>query len=160
MWDTLMAAGATPCGLGALRSTRMEKKYPLYGLDVSETTSPLEAGLAWAVDLDAGPFGGRDALARQRDDGITRLLTGIELPDLSHVPAGGDVVSRAGGEGLGLLTSTDSGWFLGRALAMGYLPADLPSGSAVTVTSSDGTTVEAVTTHRPFYDPEGTHVRS
>ena len=54
MWDALTAAGATPCGLGALRSTRMEKKYPLYGLDVSETTSPLEAGLAWAVDLDAG----------------------------------------------------------------------------------------------------------
>ena len=72
MWDALTAAGATPCGLGALRSTRMEKKYPLYGLDVSETTSPLEAGLAWAVDLDAGPFVGRDALARQRDEGISR----------------------------------------------------------------------------------------
>ena len=64
MWDTLCAAGATPCGLGALRSTRMEKKYPLYGLDVSETTSPLEAGLAWAVDLDASSFVGRDALRR------------------------------------------------------------------------------------------------
>ena len=63
-----IAAGATPCGLGALRSTRMEKKYPLYGLDVSETTSPLEAGLGWAVDLDAEPFVGRDALARQRDE--------------------------------------------------------------------------------------------
>ena len=44
MWDTLIAAGATPCGLGALRSTRMEKKYPLYGLDVSETTSPARSG--------------------------------------------------------------------------------------------------------------------
>ena len=160
MWDTLTAAGATPCGLGALRSTRMEKKYPLYGLDVSETTSPLEAGLAWAVDLDAGPFVGRDALARQRDEGLSRVLTGIELPDLSHVPAAGDVVSSEDGEALGTLTSTDSGWFLGKALAMGYLPAELPSGSVVTVTSSGGTTVEASTTHRPFYDPEGTHVRS
>ena len=160
MWDTLAAAGATPCGLGALRSTRMEKKYPLYGLDVSESTSPLEAGLAWAVDLDAGPFVGRDALARQRDEGITRLLAGIELPDLSHVPAAGDAVSSNHGEALGTLTSTDTGWFLGKALAMGYLPAELPSGSAVTVTSSDGTTREASTRHRPFYDPEGTHVRS
>ena len=103
---------------------------------------------------------GRDALARQRDEGISRLLTGIELPDLSHVPAAGDDVSSADGEALGTLTSTDSGWFLGKALAMGYLPAELPSGSAVTVTSPDGTTVEASTTHRPFYDPEGTHVRS
>jgi hypothetical protein len=94
MWDALTAAGARPCGLGALRSTRMEKKYPLYGLDVSETTSPLEAGLTWAVDLDAGSFVGRDALARQRDEGISRLLTGIELPDLSRVPAAGEARSN------------------------------------------------------------------
>lgn len=138
----------------------MEKKYPLYGLDVSETTSPLEAGLAWAVDLDAGPFVGRDALAQRRDEGISRVLTGVELPDLSHVPAAGDAVSSHDGEALGTLTSTDSGWFLGKALAMGYLPADLPQGSVVTVTSPGGTTVEATTTHRPFYDPEGARVRS
>lgn len=159
MWDTLTAAGATPCGLGALRSTRMEKKYPLYGLDVSEATSPLEAGLGWAVDLDAQPFIGRDALVRQRDEGPSRLLTGIELADLSHVPAAGDVVSGAGGRELGTLTSTDHGWFLGKALAMGYLPADLTSGSAVTLTSPAGTMLEARTTHRPFYDPDGARVR-
>jgi aminomethyltransferase len=159
MWDTLTAVGATPCGLGALRSTRMEKKYPLYGLDVSDTTSPLEAGLGWAVDLDAEPFIGRDALLRQRDEGTSRLLTGIELPDLSHVPVAGDVVSSADGRQLGTLTSTDHGWFLGKALAMGYMPADLTSGSAVTLTSLDGTTIEARTTHRPFYDPDGTRVR-
>ncbi len=159
MWDSLTAVGATPCGLGALRSTRMEKKYPLYGLDVSETTSPLEAGLAWAVDLDAEPFIGRDALLRQRDEGISRLLTGIELPDLSHVPAAGDAVLSGDGRELGTLTSTDHGWFLDRALAMGYLPADLAPGSAVTLTSLEGWSVEARTTHRPFYDPDGTRVR-
>jgi aminomethyltransferase len=160
IWDTLTSAGATPCGLGALRSTRMEKKYPLYGLDVSETTSPLEAGLGWAVDLDAEPFVGRDALRRQRDEGIDRLLTGIELPDLMHVPAAGDAVSDADGRALGELTSTDRGWFLGKALAMGYLPANLPSGTSVTLTSPDGSAAGGVTTHRPFYDPEGTRVRA
>ena len=160
VWDTLTAAGATPCGLGALRSTRMEKKYPLYGLDVSETTSPLEAGLGWAVDMDAEPFVGRDALLRQRDEGIARLLTGIRLPDLSYVPAAGDAVSDEEGRALGELTSTDRGWFLGSALAMGYLPADLPSGAGVTVTSPDGTAAEGITTHRPFYDPDGTRVRA
>jgi aminomethyltransferase len=160
MWDTLVAAGGTPCGLGALRSTRMEKKYPLYGLDVSETTSPLEAGMGWAVDLDAGAFVGRDALRRQRDQGTTRILTGTELADLSHVPAAGDVVSDASGRELGTLTSTDSGWFVRKALGMGYLPADLPSGSRVTLTSPDGNTAEGRTTHRPFYDPDGTRVRA
>jgi aminomethyltransferase len=160
MWDSLIAAGATPCGLGALRSTRMEKKYPLYGLDVSETTSPLEAGLSWAVDLDAEPFIGRDALRRQRDEGIQRLLTGIELPDPSHVPAAGDPVTNADGRVLGVLTSTDRGWFVGTALAMGYLPADLEPGSSVTVTSRDGTAATGTTTHRSFYDPDGVRVRS
>ncbi len=160
MWDTLTAAGATPCGLGALRSTRMEKKYPLYGLDVSETTSPLEAGLGWAVDLDAGPFIGRDALRRQREDGISRRLTGIELADLSHVPAAGDTVSGPDGHELGTLTSTDHGWFLGKALGMGYLPADLPPGSPVTLSAPDGVTTEGRTTDRPFYDPDGARVRS
>lgn len=160
MWDTLTAAGATPCGLGALRSTRMEKKYPLYGLDVSQTTSPLEAGLSWAVDLEAEPFIGSEALRRQRDQGVDRLLTGIALADLSHVPAAGDAVSDADGRALGELTSTDRGWFLGRALALGYLPADLPSGTSVTLTSPDGDVVDGVTTHRPFYDPDGTRVRA
>lgn len=160
MWDALTTAGATPCGLGALRSTRMEKKYPLYGLDVSETTSPLEAGLAWAVDLDGEPFIGSDGLLRQRDEGITRRLTGIELPDLSFVPSAGDVVASADGRELGTLTSTDHGWFLGKALAMGYLPADMTSGSAVVMSSPDGATIEAHITHRPFFDPDGSRVRA
>ncbi|MGH3626707.1 MAG: aminomethyltransferase family protein [Sciscionella sp.] len=160
MWDTLTGAGATLCGLGALRSTRMEKKFPLYGLDVSEATSPLEAGLGWAVDLDAAPFIGREALRRQRDDGVSRLLTGIELPDLSHVPAAGEVASDETGRQLGTLTSTDRGWSLGKALAMGYLPADLPPGSTVTLTAPDGTPAAGLTTHRPFYDPDGARVRA
>ncbi len=160
MWDTLAAAGATPCGLGALRSVRMEKKYPLYGLDVGETTSPLEAGLGWAVDLGSTAFIGRDALVRQRDEGIIRLLVGIEFPDLSFVPAARDVVSGSDGEELGALTSADRGWFLGKALAMGYLPAELPAGSIVTVTSAGAVHAEGRTIDRPFYDPEGERVRS
>jgi aminomethyltransferase len=160
MWDALVAAGAMPCGLGALRSVRMEKKYPLYGLDVSETTSPLEAGLGWALDLGPTTFVGREALTRQRDEGITRLLVGIEFPDLSFMPAAGDVVSGSDGDKLGTLPSTDRGWFLGKALAMGYLPDGLPSASTVTVTSAEGAKGEGITTDRPFYDPEGVRVRS
>ena len=159
VWDTLVAAGATPCGLGALRSVRMEKKFPLYGLDVSETSSPLEAGLGWAVDLESEGFIGQDALMRQRDDGTTRLLMGIEFADLSFVPAAGDVVSGPDGDH-GTLTSADRGWFLGKALAMGYLPAGLPSGSTVSVTVANGVHAEGRTTNRPFYDPEGARVRS
>src|ERR1700722_13118136 len=78
MYAALLAAGREygmePCGLGALRSVRIEKRYPLYGLDVDETTSPIEAGLGWTVRLDKGPFIGRDALASQKDNGVSRQL--------------------------------------------------------------------------------------
>jgi aminomethyltransferase len=159
MWDALVEAGAMPCGLGALRSVRMEKKYPLYGLDVSESTSPLEAGLGWAIDLESDGFIGRDALIRKRDEGISRILAGIEFPDLSFVPAPGDVVSGIDDNELGTLTSTDRGWFLGKALAMGYLPSELPAGSIVRVASAEGARAEGRTNDRPFYDPEGVRVR-
>ena len=76
------------------------------------------------------------------------------------MPAAGDAVSDPDGRELGTLTSTDSGWFLQKALGMGYLPADLPSGSAVTLRSADGTTLEARTTHGAFYDPDGARVRA
>src|SRR5205085_8819261 len=78
LWDAVLEAGADagmePCGLGALRSVRMEKKYPLYGLDVSEETSPLEAGLVWAVDLDKQEFIGSEALTQQEETGVSRRL--------------------------------------------------------------------------------------
>jgi aminomethyltransferase len=162
MWDSVMAAGADlgakPAGLGALRSTRMEKKYPLYGLDVSEETSPLEANLAWAVDLDKDGYVGRDVLRRQRDEGVTRLLCGIEFPDLSFVPAAGDTVSVDGIE-VGTVTSSDRGYFLRKALAMGYLPPGTVGFEAI-VASADGSSATGVVTDRAFYDPDGARVRS
>ena len=97
MWDSLIAAGATPCGLGALRSTRMEKKYPLYGLDVSETTSPLEAGLGWAVDLDAEPFIGRDAFGAS----VTKDLPGSSPGGVGGGGGSGLVVGKGEGGGGG-----------------------------------------------------------
>ncbi len=164
MWDAVMAAGAElgakPAGLGALRSTRMEKKYPLYGLDVSEDSTPLEAGLGWAVDLDGADFIGRDALARQREGGATRILAGVEFPDTSFLPAIGDPIS-AGGRRIGSVTSSDTGWFLGKNLAMGYVEAGTPAGTQVTVVSAttDASAIGALT-HRAFYDPDRERVRA
>ena len=78
MWAKLFEAGQDlgirACGLGALVTLRMEKKYPLYGLDLTDKTSPLEAGLGWTVKFDKGPFVGRDALLDQRRRGVERQL--------------------------------------------------------------------------------------
>jgi aminomethyltransferase len=161
VWDTMVAAGGVPCGLGALRSVRIEKKYPLYGLDVNEDTSPLEAGLAWAVDLDAeGDFIGRDALRRQHEQGLRRRLAGIRFPDLSFVPAAGDAV-LVNGEQAGSITSSDRGYFLGSALGLAYLAPEVVDAEASVEIAQEGAVVAAGTvTGKPFYDPDGLRLRS
>jgi aminomethyltransferase len=162
IWDAVIEAGrplgAVPAGLGALRSVRIEKRYPLYGLDLDETTSPLEAGLGWAVDLDdRGDFLGAEALRRQRDEGITRTLVGLAFQDLAPLPKPGDAV-LVGGEEAGTVTSADRGYALGRSLALGYVRPDAGSGAAVEVKGE--ATWPATVTLEPFYDPKGERLRA
>ena len=80
LWDALTAAGAKPIGLGARDSLRLEMGYALYGNEIDETTTPLEAGLGWIVKLDKGcPFTGDAALRAQKLRGVTRKLVGFQL---------------------------------------------------------------------------------
>jgi aminomethyltransferase len=164
IWDATMAAGAPfgmlPCGLGALRSVRMEKRYPLYGLDLNETTSPIEANLGWTVRFDKGDFVGREALLRQRELGVTRTLVAIEFPDMTFLPYTGDPV-MSGGERVGTVTSADRGFFVGKSIALAYLGPDIGKSSAVVaVTDKNGTTATGVVNTRAAYDPERAIVRA
>jgi aminomethyltransferase len=164
MWDALAAAGAdaglVPCGLGALRSVRIEKKYPLYGLDLDPTTSPLEAGLGWTIAWDKGPFVGRDALARQRDTGVTRRLVGIRFEGTAFVPKGGDAVA-VDGRPVGVVTSADIGHFLGRSLALAYIRPDAAvDGASAVVTTTDGASSIGTVHLRPLYDPDRERARA
>ena len=80
LWTALLEAGAQPIGLGARDSLRLEMAYALYGNDIDDTVTPLEAGLGWIVKLDKGsPFVGADALRRQKEHGVTRRLVGFKL---------------------------------------------------------------------------------
>jgi aminomethyltransferase len=162
VWDAVIEAGqpfgAVPAGLGALRSVRIEKRYPLYGLDLDETTSPLEGGLGWAVDLDRGDFVGADALRRQRDEGTTRSLVGLAFQDLTPLPKPGDAV-LAGGEEAGTVTSADHGYALGRSLALAYVRPDAASAGAAVEVKGDATWPATVTLE-PFYDPKGERLRA
>ena len=75
MWHALTAAGGvTPCGLGARDTLRLEMGMALYGNDIDDTVTPLEANLAWLVKLKKGDFTGRDALVRQKEAGVPRKL--------------------------------------------------------------------------------------
>lgn len=164
VWDAVMAAGAPhgmlPCGLGALRSVRMEKRYPLYGLDLNETTTPLEANLGWTVRFAKGDFIGRDALLRQKQQGVSRSLVAIEFPDLEFLPATGDSVS-AGGDAAGVVTSGDRGFFVGKSIALAYIHPDAAvSGATVEVRNAKGDVKTGVVNTKAAYDPDRSRARS
>ncbi len=163
MWTALLEAGEPhglePAGLGALRSVRIEKKYPLYGLDLDETTSPYEAGVGWTVHLDKGDFIGRETLLRQHKAGVTRSLVGIAFDGLGFLPKPGDPVT-VDGRAVGKVTSADTGYTVGRTLALGYLEPSIADGTAVQVTTGDGISASGVVHHAALYDPERTRVRA
>jgi aminomethyltransferase len=80
LWDAIAAGGAQPIGLGARDSLRLEMGYALYGNEIDDTITPLEANLGWIVKLDKGaPFLGQDALRAQKQRGVTRRLVGFRL---------------------------------------------------------------------------------
>jgi len=125
VWRALLEAGAPegilPAGLGCRDSLRLEMGYALYGNDLDEQTSPLEAGLGWVVKLDKGDFVGRDALLRQKEAGIGRRLVGFVLRERGF-PRHGYPVS-VGGETVGVVTSGVSSPTLGQGIGMAYVPA-------------------------------------
>ena len=158
--DSGSSLGVQLCGLGALRSLRIEKRYPLYGLDLDETTTPYEAGIGWTVKLQKPAFVGRAALQKQKTDGVARRLVLIALASDAPQPAIRAAV-LAEGEKIGAVTSADKGYSVGRMLAMAYInPVNAERGSTVTVTAPDGAALPGVIYTGPFYDPEGLKVRS
>jgi len=162
MWDRVFETGAdlgvTACGLGALRTLRLEKKYVLYGLDVNDTTSPVEAGLSWTIKLQKPDFVGKQALDRQKREGVKRRLVLIEFENLDFVPAIGAAISIAGTD-IGSVTSADRGYSLGKALAFGFIASEFAKqGEKVSVQGPDG--ARAGTVHlKSIYDPDGSRLR-
>ena len=88
VWDILLAAGVVPCGLGCRDTLRFEAGLPLYGHELSDQITPLEAGLGMFAKIKEKDFIGRDALAAQKEAGLTRKIVGIELQDKAIPRAG------------------------------------------------------------------------
>lgn len=124
VWETLMAAGQRagllPCGLGARDTLRLEAGYPLYGNELSETISPLEAGLDWVVKLDKGAFVGREALARQQEQGVARRLVGF-IVEGRGIPRTGYEITGPDGAPVGQVTSGSQSPVLNRGIGLGLV---------------------------------------
>jgi aminomethyltransferase len=127
VWRAVIAEGGprglVPVGLGARDTLRFEAGMSLYGNDIDETTTPLEAGLGWIVKLDKGDFIGRDVLERQQELGPDRRLVGFEMADRGIARHGYPVFVEADGDEAGKVTSGTHSPTFDKALGMAYVPA-------------------------------------
>jgi aminomethyltransferase len=149
LWERLQALGVMPCGLGARDTLRLEAAMALYGQDVTEAITPLEAGLAWLVDLDKPSFIGREALVRQKDRGLTRCLVGLEMQG-RHI-ARHDYKVYAEGQPVGLVTSGTFSPTLEKAIALAYVPPALAQVGQPLSVLIRGKDCPAMVVKRPFY---------
>ncbi len=153
VWNALLEAGAgdglIPAGLGARDSLRLEVGYILYGNDLDEGRTPLEAGLGWVVRLDSGDFIGRDALARQKEQGLTEKLVGFVLGERGFPRQGYEI--RYQGEPAGAVTSGVLSHSTGKGVGMGYVPLEAAKpGTAIEVVIRDRA-IPAEVVRPPFY---------
>ncbi len=127
LWDMLLDKGSrygiAPIGLGARDTLRMEMGYCLYGHEIDETITPLEAGLAWTVAFGKPRFIGKDALLAQQAQGLSRKLLGLKMQDKS-IPRGGcEIVQN--GKAIGKLASGGFSPSMQCGIGIGYVPLDI-----------------------------------
>lgn len=151
LWAAITKLGAQPIGLGARDSLRLEMGYALYGQEIDETITPLEAGLGWIVKLDKGsPFVGMEALRAQKERGVTRRLVGFKLKGRGIARHGYPVWCE--GREVDVVRSGGQSPSLGIPIGTTMLP---PASTKVGTTfeiDCRGQRVEAEVVKRPFYD--------
>jgi len=158
VWNALLEAGKPegliPVGLGARNTLRLEAAYPLYGHELDEDTTLLEAGLGWIAKLEKGDFLGREVLVEQRAHGTRKKLIGFEMKD--RVPARDGYPVWIGGEKMGQVTSGSFAPFLKKNIGLAYIRA----GGEARPTPAPGEAIEieirgrrlpAQVTTLPFY---------
>jgi len=153
VWRALLEStdgpAPTPAGLGARDSLRLEMGYALYGHEIDESTTPLEARLGWLVKLEKGDFVGREALARQQEEGVARRLHGFRLTERGFPREGYPVVY--GKREIGEVRSGTVSPSLGYGIGTAYFPADAARGDSMGVRiRGDEVAGELVKT--PFYE--------
>jgi glycine cleavage system T protein (aminomethyltransferase) len=156
LWNRLLVTGLDegllPCGLAARNTLRLEAAYRLYGHDMDETTTPLEAGLGWVVKIAKGPFIGREALLRQKEEGLKRKLVGFEM--LDRAPARDGYPVMIGEKQVSLVTSGSPAPYLKKNIGFAYLPIEYTAVGAEFDIVVRGRKVPALVVETPFYKRE------
>ncbi len=150
LWTAFIEAGVVPCGLGARDTLRLEAAMALYGQDMNDSISPLEAGLGWLVHLDTkGNFIGRSVLEAQKANGVTKRLIGLQLEG-RNIARHDYKVMNAGVE-VGIVTSGTLSPTLGYPVALAYVPTDLAKIGTVLDVEIRGKLYPATVVKKPFY---------
>ncbi|HUM09564.1 MAG TPA: glycine cleavage system aminomethyltransferase GcvT [Myxococcaceae bacterium] len=152
LWNALLEAGRpvglVPAGLGARDTLRTEMKYALYGNDIDDAHTPLEAGLGWIVKWDKGDFVGRSSLAEQKAAGIPRKLVGFEMR-APGIPRHGYPILKDGTQ-VGEVTSGTLGPTVKKAIGIGYVPPPLAAEGTPLEIEIRGRPVRAEVVKTPF----------
>ncbi len=151
-WDALIGAGASPAGLGARDTLRLEVNYCLYGNDLTEERTPIEAALGWCVKEDTG-FIGSEACRRVRDQGPKEVLEPFVITE-SGIPRQGNTII-ADDEPAGEVTSGTMSPSLGIGIGMGYVRSDLAQPGTGIEIDVRGKRRAAEVRERPLYSKDG-----
>ncbi len=153
VWNELLEAGSNdgliPVGLGARNTLRMEASYPLYGHELDEETTLLEAGLGWIAKLEKGEFIGREALQNQRAKGVTKKLIGFEMTERGIARDGYPV--QIDGKTVGKVTSGSPAPFLNKNIGLAYVPPEMAQPGREIKIEIRGKLVGARQVPLPFY---------
>jgi aminomethyltransferase len=153
VWKMMLEAGKPhgliPAGLGARNTLRLEAAYPLYGHELDEDTTLLEAGLGWIVKLGKGDFLGRDVLARQRQEGLRKKLIGFEMTGRGIARDGYPV--WVDGRSVGRVTSGSYAPYLKKNIGLAYVPPSLAEVGRGIQVEIRGNLVSAGIVPLPFY---------
>jgi aminomethyltransferase len=157
VWRSLLEVGEdrglVPAGLGARDTLRLEAGMALYGHEIDDTTTPLEAGLAWVVKLDKGDFIGRQALLAQKEEGLGRRLVGFRVTGKGIARQGHQVLRDS--EPVGEVTSGTWSPTFELALGTAYVPVDLAKPDTLLTLEVRGKRLRAVAAKLPFYSRRG-----
>ena len=153
IWNAVMEAGAEygiqPIGLGARDTLRLEMGFCLYGNDIDDTTSPLEAGLGWITKFTKD-FTNSEALKLQKSNGVSKKLVAFEMID-KGIPRHGYEIAQADGSVIGVVTSGTQSPSLSKAIGMGYVPISMSAVGSEIFLLIRGKQLKAQVVSLPFY---------
>jgi len=159
IWNRMLVAGnygtdegVLPCGLAARNTLRLEASMALYGHEIDESTTLFEANLGWIVKLNKGDFIGRDALAKQKEQGVQRRLVAFEVTDRGIARDGQEVLID--GARVGVVTSGSPAPYLKKNIGMGYVPVELAKEGQQIQIDVRGKLTGARIVKSPFYKRE------